>query len=276
MAAREYYKGNIPIFDLSKEREVAKVNPLGAKSGCVPRDWDEYPEAMMAGPDSITDIPESEWDAYWDEQEEQESSLEHIFMRGGKPAFVNLDQDGDGDCWAYSTGHAVMLNWLRNNVYQHGSVPRINPHYVATVLKRYNGGWCGASMAEMTSGGCCLVGDGPDEWPLWSHDARKLSAARKAAALKYRVDENVYDLTKQVWDQYLTEKKCTTLSFLNAPSPNDFNEMSHSMCRVRTVRVEKGRWRPLIINSWKGWGRYGLGVLEGMDVDGAVAVVSTT
>jgi hypothetical protein len=51
--------------------------------------------------------------------------------------------------------------------------------------------------------------------------------------------------------------------------------MAHSMCQIRWVRTEANSWWPLIINSWKGWGYYGLGVLRNMDADGAVACLST-
>lgn len=268
----DFYKGDIPIYDLSKEWQRAAVNPQGVKSGGVPRDYSEYPEAMFAGPESIQIIPESEWDARFDEQEATESSLEHIFLRGGQPAFLNLDQNGDGDCWAYSTGHAMMFDALLSG----RPVPRINPHFIATYLKRFDGGWCGASMKVATEVGCCEVGTGPDQWPQWSHDTRLLTPARMAAAAEHKVIENVYDLTRQVWDQQFTRLQLATCSFNNVPAPSDYNEMSHSMCQVRWCRVERGSWCPLILNSWKGWGRHGLGVLRNMDADGAVAVRTTS
>lgn len=264
----DFYKGNIPIYDLSKEENVALVNPEGVGSGCVKRDWNEYPETMLAGPESIKVIPESEYDARYDEQEETESSLEHLFLRGGKPAFTNLDQNKDGDCWSYSTGHAMMFSALRDN----REIKRLNPHFIATYLKRFNGGWCGASMDVAMRIGCCEEGDGPDQWPLWSHDTRLLTPARLAGAAKHQVVEGVYDLTRQVWSQKLTQQHLATCGFTNTPAPSDYNEMSHSMCQIRWVRIERGSWAPLILNSWKKWGRFGLGVLRNMDADGAVAV----
>lgn len=267
----DFYK-DIPIYDLSKEENVALVNPAGAGAGLVPRDYSEYPQAMFAAPDSIQVIPESEWDARYDEQEATESSLEHIFLRGGKPAFINLDQNGDGDCWAYSTGHAMMLSALRDN----RDVKRLNPHFIAAHLKRFDGGWCGAAMKAAMEVGCCEVGTGPEEWPLWSHDTRLLTPARMLGAAKHKVVENVYDLTRQIWDQQFTRLQLATCGFTNTPAPSDYNEMSHSMCQVRHVRVEAGHWCPLILNSWKGWGKFGLGVLRNMDADGAVAVRTTS
>jgi hypothetical protein len=271
----ELYKGTIPIIDVTKERGIALVNPAGVGSGLKPRDFTEYPRTMFAPPDSIEQIPKSEWDAYYDEQEEKESSLEHLFLRGGKPAFVNLDQDGDGDCWAYSTGHAEMFQYLRDGV-PPDQIPRLNPHFIATYLHRFGGGWCGASMEVARQVGCCVEGDGPDEWPLWSHDTRLLTPERIAAAGNHKVTEEIYDLTRDEWDQTMNRGQIATMGLTNTPAPTDYNEMSHSMCQIRWARTEPGSWWPLIINSWKGWGYHGLGILRGMDADGAVACLAAT
>lgn len=268
----DYYHKNIPIIDLSPST-YHLVNPEGVKSGLVPRDFSQYPRAMFMDPSQIKTVPKSDWDAYYDEQEAQQSSLEHLFLRGGKPAFVNLDQDGDGDCWAYSTGHSMMFEWLRQGV---NPIPRVNPHFIATYLRRFNGGWCGASMEVARDVGCCLEGNGPDEWPLWSHNTALLNATRISAAGKYKVIQPIYDLKKDEWDQSMNQLQVATMGFTNTPAPTDYNEMSHSMCQIRWVRTEPGSWWPLIINSWKNWGHYGLGVLRGMDADGAVACLSAT
>lgn len=272
----DFYKGNIPIIDCSKEENVALVNPMGVGSGLVPRDFGECPhQCYGAHPSEIKVIPESDWDAYYEEEEATESSLEHLFLRGGKPAFVNLDQNGDGDCWAYSTGHAIMFEYLRTGV-PPDKIPRVNPHYIATLLRRFNGGWCGASMDVATRLGCCEEGDGPDQWPRWSHNAGLLNQTRADAALKNKVVRNIYDMAKPVYGQTMVRGQIATCGLTRTPSPTDYNEMSHSMLQIRWARVERGSWCPLIINSWKNWGRFGLGVLRNMDADGAVAVIQGT
>lgn len=265
----DYYKSVIPIIDADGPATDVS-HPPDAAFGMVPRDYSEYPPEMFAPASEMDVIPQSEWDARYDEQEATQSSLEHVYLRGGSPAFVNLDQNGDGDCWAYSTGHAKMLADLRD----YGQCARLNPHFIATYLKRYNGGWCGASGKVIEEVGCLEEGNGPDQWPLHSHDTRLLTPARLSAAALNKTSEQYRDLTRQVWDQTMTTLQLATCGFGNIPAPSDFNFWSHSVCQVRWVRIERGSWGPLILNSWKGWGRFGLGVLRGRQAiaDGAIAV----
>jgi hypothetical protein len=272
----DFYHGNIPILEQSVAADRDTLFPAGQSFGLVPRDYSVEPEAMFAPPGDMQLVPRSEWDARFDEQEATQSSLEHMFLSGpnSAPAFVNLDQNGDGDCWAYSTGHAMMLSWLK----QGGFVPRLNPHFVATYLKRFNGGWCGASAKVVREVGCVTQGTGPTEWPLHSHNTSLLNQARLDAAAKHKVTEDWCDLTREIWNQQMTAAQLATCGFMNIPAPSDFNWWAHSVCQVRWVRIEAGSWGPLILNSWLGWGRHGLAVLRGSQAtaNGAVAMRSTT
>lgn len=266
----DFYHGNIPILDDADPRTHALLRPAGATYGATPRDYSTDPPTMFADPSGLATIDPADWDAYFDEQETQESSLEHLYLRGGKPAFTNLDQGSDGDCWSYSTGHAMMLAALRDN----REVKRLNPHFIATYLKRFDGGWCGASAKVVREVGCCEEGSGSLLWPLHSHNTALLTPERLAAAAEHKSVEDWYDLTKQVWDQAMTARQLATCGFMNIPAPSDFNWWSHSVCQVRWCRIERGSWGPLILNSWKGWGRFGLAVLRGSQAtaNGAVAI----
>ena len=265
-----FYHGTIPILDDFGSKRTDLTHPKGVRFGLVPRDYTRSPESMFAPPDQMNVVPKTEWDARYDEQEATESSLEHRFLRTGSPAFVNLDQDGDGHCWAYSTGQALMLSYLRDG----GFVPRLNPHFVATYLREFNGLWCGASAKVAAEVGYPVEGTGPDEWPLHSNDTRLLTPARLQAAARHKTAEEYRDLTREIWDQELTSLQLATCGFHNIACPSDFNWWGHSVCQVRWVRIERGSWGPLILNSWRGWGRFGLAVLRGSQAiaDGAVAV----
>jgi hypothetical protein len=270
----DFYKGDIPILDDFGSRRTDLTHPKDFRMGLTPRDYGEHPEEMLAGPDTLQVIDRSEWDARYDEQEANESSLEHLFLRGGKPAFVSLDQNGHGYCWSYSTGTSLMLARLRNGL----PLVRLNPHSVAAIIKggRDEGGWCGLSMKFVAEHGMAAEGGGPGEWPLHSRNLTHDTPATRAAMAKNKVLENVYDLTRREWDQQLTAAQLATCGFLNVPCPSDFNWWGHSVCQVRWVRVERGSWGPLILNSWKGWGRHGLAVLRGSQATANGAVATRT
>jgi hypothetical protein len=271
----DFYKGTIPILD-SDGPTTDVTHPTGVKFGLVARDYAKYPATMFAQPSELQVIPESEWDARYDEQEATQSSLEHIYLSGpnGEPAFVNLDQDGDGHCWCYSTGHSIMLDRLRRNL----PPVRLNPHCIAAIMKELQGGWCGASAKFARANGVAVEGNGPGQWPKWSNNTKYDTPECRAEMALYKIEEDWVDLTKQVYDQNLTRGQVATCGFTNTPVPSDFNFWSHSVCQVRWVRIEKGSWGPLILNSWLNWGRHGLGVLRGKQAtcNGAVATRLTT
>jgi hypothetical protein len=236
----------------------------------VERDFDIDPVMMGDSPDGIQLIPDSEWDARWEEAEANETSLEHMYLRGDKPAFELLDQNGFPDCWAHSTAHAMMFDRLKQNL----PVVRFNAVAIATLLRQTNGGWCGLSGKFVRQDGAPVIGTGPGEWPYQSRKGKDTPELRAMMAL-YKSTEDWYDLGKREYDQVLAKNQQVTMSFQNNPVPADTMPYGHSMCQIRVVRVEKGRWLPLILNSWKGWGYHGLGVLP-IWPNNSIAIRSTT
>lgn len=264
----DFYKGAIPILgDEPAARDL--LNPAGASYGHDPY---QVVKEMFAPPSEMTIIDPSEWDARFDEDEAKGSSLEHIFLPGGRPAFVNLDQNGDGYCWAYSVGHAIMMAALRDN----NPPVRLNPHATAAIIKRGRdeGGWCGLSAKWAAETGFAEEGDGHGKWPLHSRDLRHDTPDLRAAMARHRTGEEWRDLARDVFNQKLTINQLATCLFDNKPCPSDFNWWGHSVCSIRWVRIERGSWGPLILNSWKGWGRHGLAVLRGNRAkpDGALCI----
>ena len=276
---KSYYKGAIPIIE-TDEPETNLTHPSGATFGLVPRDYKTDPERMFASPKEMKLIPESDWDAYYDEQEEQQSSLEHIYLSGpgGTPAFKNLDQNGDGYCWKYSGEQSAMLDMLKRNTL--GNL-RFNPHAGAAIIKkgRNEGGWCGQGVAFSREHGMAIEGTGPGQWPLHSRNVQKYDTPLlRAEMAKHKIEEEWTDLTREVYDQNLTMAQVATCGLTNIPGPGDYNWWGHSVCRVRWVRIEKNSWGQLILNSWPNWGRHGLGVLRGSKAvpNGALAVRLTS
>jgi hypothetical protein len=272
----EFYKSSIPIIDVDHPtaQHTDMLHPKQATFGLVPRDLSKYPLEMFDSPDKMIIVPESEWDARFDEQEEQQSSLEHLYLCGpnGEPAFENLDQNGDGYCWAYSTGQSIMLDRLKRNL----ALVRLNPHATAAIIKkgRNEGGWCGLSAQFGREHGYAVEGTGPGQWPLHSRNLKYDTAQLRTEMAKYKIEEEWVDLTRSVYDQNLTRAQVASCGFNNIPGPGDYNWWGHSVCRVRWVRIERGSWGQLILNSWPKWGRRGLAVLRGNQAicDGALAV----
>jgi hypothetical protein len=276
----EFYKSQIPIYEPDNLRGPDKdaLFPPNASYGLVRRDYGEYPEQMFAQPDEMGIIPSSEWDARFDEQERLKSSLEHMYLGGlnGTPLFTNLDQGQEGYCWIYSVGHSVMLDRMRRG----RRVVRLNPHSSGAIIKegRNEGGWCGLGAQFVSDHGMAPEGTGPGEWPKWSRDLRLDTAEMRASMANYRIDEQWTDVTRRMWDRNLTTNQVATSGFNNLPGPRDYNWWAHSVCGIRWVRIERGSWGQLILNSWKNWGHHGLAVLRGNRAicDGGLTIRTTT
>ncbi len=157
-------------------------------------------------------------------------------------------------------------------------VPRLNGVAAATLMGRTDGGWSGLSMKFARDHGCPIVGTGPGEWPYQSRRGRDTPELRATMA-RYKVTEDWYDLGRQEWDQELTKAQLATCLFNNHPSPSDYNRAGHAMLSVRLVRIERGRWGTLALNSWQQFGYHGLCVLDlssGWWPDGACALRTTS
>jgi hypothetical protein len=259
----DLYKGSIPVIDCDGETDNDMLFPEGVSFGLVPRDYDQFPEPMFAPPSEMQLIPESEWDARFDEQEELESSLEHIYLSSpnNEPCFRHLDQNGHGYCWMYSVGHSMMMDRLRRNL----PIVRFNPHAAAAIIKRGRdeGGWCGEGAQFATEVGMAVEGNAQGQWPLHSRNIRLDTPRLRAEMAKYRIEEDWVDLTRQKFNRNLTVAQVATCGFLNIPGPRDYNWWRHSVCGIRWVRVERGSWGQLILNTWLRFGRHGLAVLRG-------------
>ena len=276
----DFYHGNIPIIDDTPEAMAYampyKIDGHKIGYGYVPRDYSVNLLEMFASPDAMPIYEESEWDAIFDEQEATHSSLEHLYLSGpgGTPIFENLDQNGDPYCWAYSEGHAIMMVRARMNA----PFIRINPHATGAIIKggRAEGGWCGLSAKFAREHGYAVEGNGPGQWPLHSRNLKYDTPELRANMALHKVTEEYVDLAKAVYDQNLTKKQFASALFNLNPCPADFMWQAHSVCAIRWVRIERGSWGPLILNSWKGWGRHGLGVYRGSQgiPDGALALCS--
>ena len=238
--------------------------------GAVPRDLKIDPITMFSPPSEMPLIPRSEWDARIDEQTREQSSLEHLVQRAGIEV---LDQNGQGYCWAYSTGMTIMVARAMANQ----PLVRLSPHAVGCKIKgfRDEGAWCGLSAKFARENGY------PSEkfWPQKSMSSQYDNAATWANAAKHKITEDWVDLTRQVWDHQLTFDQVATALLLNQACALDFNWWGHSVCGIRLVRTEPGAYGIRIMNSWtKNWGENGLATLAGSKAipNGAISTRVTT
>ncbi len=264
------YKGVIPVIyrDLN-EGWIRGTPDVLPGTGAVPRDFSIDPVEMRDSPDQMPLVKESEWDALYDKGEEAEDSLEHIVIRASLAGqFEFLDQGSFPDCWAHSTGNALAVDRLKQNL----PFVKFNAVAVATMMNRTNGGWCGASMKFAREKGYPLVG------PLAPFQSRRVqnTAELQAQMQQHRSLEDWYDMARQEWDQDLTKQQIATCLFNNLPTPSDYNRFGHSMLSLRLVRIEAGHWGLLTLNSWKQFGYHGLCVLANMWPDGSCALRSST
>lgn len=257
-----YYRGDIPIInDDPQSMQFAFPGRVGF--GLVARDYNECPLEMFEPPSEMDLIEPSDYQALWEEEEAEKSSLEHLYLGPNldKPKFVNLDQNGHGYCWAYSTAHGLMFVRMVHGL----PLVRLNPHSVAAIIKkgRDEGGWCGLSGNFFKDNGCSVEGNGPGQWPLHSRDLKYDTPECRALMAKYKADETWVDYQQPAYDQNMADKAAGTALFNRTPCPSDYPWWGHSVLRIRRVRIEAGSFGDLIINSWLGWGRHGLGVIQG-------------
>lgn len=255
------------LIDDSTGRDV--LFPAGFGQGYDPS---QYVPTMFASPAELKLIPRSEWDARIDEQEAQQSSLEHMRDRapGGMPT---LDQNGQGFCWAYSVTRSVMYSRLVMNQ----PLIRLSAHSVACKIKNFKdeGGWCGLSQQFIKENGVCDV----SAWPEKSMSRSNDTPAAWANAKKYKIEEDWVDLARDVYDRNLTFDQVATCLLLNVPVVCDWNWWGHSTLMMRLVRIEAGSYGLRGDNSWTDqWGDRGKFTVQGSRAipDGAIATRAVT
>lgn len=258
------------IIDHSTDRDL--LFPASFGRGYEERDFGVYPAEMFSAPTDIKKIPRSEWSARIKERKDLKIGLRYVreTMNAGKP-HVSLNQTQFPYCWSFSGAHADM--------YTRGSqgLPyrRLSATAVAAVIKnfRQEGGWCGLSAEKYAKDGCPTV----DEWPETSLSRSYNTEATWEEAKKYRVADQVVDLTRAVYDRNLSFDLVVSLLLVNTPVQVDFNWWAHSVCAIDVDEVEPGSYGLIIQNSWSdSWGDRGLGTLRGNQAipDGAVATLS--
>ncbi len=234
----------------------------GNTFGLVYRDPKQYPVGSYGAPqwdlNDLQIIPRSEWSDRIKEMKRTKSRISDIrnIADAGKP-FKNLDQNGQGYCWAYSTAHAVML-WRASM-----GLPfvRHSGHAVGCMIKNYRdeGGWAAQSMEFIAKNGIPSV----EFWKEKSMSRSNNSKETWENAAKYRITSGWVELSSPVYDRKMTFDQFATCLLNRIPVATDFYWWGHSVCSMDLEEVEAGSFGVRILNSWKDWGENGTAVLRG-------------
>lgn len=249
---------------------------MSNRRGLIPRDYSMHPVGYLGElcpPMRAVDmplIPRSEWSARIKEMEATQSRLSDLrrIAGPGQTRYASLDQNGQGYCWAYSTGAAIMILRAIANL----PFLRLSPHAVACKIKNFRdeGGWGAASLEFAIKNGYPSVAD----WAEKSMDRKYDIPATWEMARRNRITEQWMDVEPPVYDRDLTFDQVMTCSLNRIPVVSDFNWWGHSVCVLDPVEVEPGSFGLRIINSWTdSWGDAGEAVLRGSKAipDGATA-----
>jgi len=267
------------------------VIPEGFKTGLVERDLELHPvgsspESLRADQFFNKDIPIIEpeyWTELIEEKDRKKTGLDDLRMISGLNGnpMESYDQNGDGYCWAYSTGAAITLRRAEMGL----PYIRLSCHSVAAREKkgRDEGGWCGLSGLRATQWGYAPVSyKGKTYWPEKSRDLRYDTEETREMAKNFRITEGFLDLAEKPYEMSLTFKQIVSCLLSNIPCALDFMWMSHSMCGIAVKRIsnkyELADMRSWGIKCWNSWrdsfGKRGTGVICGPKCvpDGAIGV----
>jgi hypothetical protein len=210
--------------------------------GLIPRNYNAHPPGYLAVapvfPDELL-IPEVEW-----AERIKEKLAKGSLLYDNALTTPILDQDGYGYCWAHSSTMAVNLTRL----FMGEPYVALSAFAVAAVIKngRDEGGWGAESLSWIAQNGV----PSQDLWPQGSASLKYDTPAMRADAAQRKVTE--------WWDGTDNPDKnraiMHTCILSDAPCVLDYDEWGHSIVGVYLLGVDK----PVIKNSWKGWGNNGV------------------
>jgi hypothetical protein len=225
----------MPVID-----ETTKIEDFFLPSetrGGEPRDYGIQPKEVFASADAIQPMTIPELIGRIEELDREEATLDHVLLRArAKKRFTDLYQDGYNFCWAHSTAHAVML--AREVANQpHVPLSAFGLAHLAEAARALNnrGGWCGLSAQAAREKGVPSQAKYPQLKVL-----RSVSQDILDDAALYRVSEDFVDLQQPVWYQNLPFETVGTCLQSGRPCALDYNFMSHSVCGIKLVQIEKG------------------------------------
>ncbi len=218
----------------------------------------EYGEYAAPFPQELL-IPESEWEPRIKEMEEQRSRISDLIRLKQLP---HKDQGSTNYCWINAPVHCLEIVRLQQNQ----SMRILSPASAGAIIKSFRnvGGWGKEGLEFIVRNGCNDVKD----WPANAIDRKYNTAENRQKALDNRVVE-WFECRPRTVNQMMS------LLLRRLPGAGGYNWWRHEVTNCDPVWLDN---RPAvrIRNSWRGWGDYGFGILQGskMLADDLVFAVS--
>lgn len=205
----------------------------------------EYGEFASPFPKELL-IPRSEWQALIQEMEETESRISDLCHLMNLP---HKDQASTNFCWGNAPVHCDEIVRLQQNQ----KPVTLSPASVCAPIKGFRnvGGWGLEALQWIIKNGVNDVKD----WPANAIDSKYFTTENKAKALSNRIVEWIECRPRNV-DEMIS------LLLHRMPGAGGYNWWSHEVTNCDPVWLD-GDVAVRIRNSWKGWGDFGFGILQG-------------
>lgn len=258
--------GKVKEFIIDDSTPDHKYMPTDFGRGWDGSEMGEHPYAGMQAakpfPDELL-IPEHEWQARIQEQEETQSTPKHLFQRAGG---VCKNQFRTSLCWSFAAVVGVEIT----EIIQGRSYRKLSPASTACLITNFQnvGGWSRKFIEVSADKGICAS----EDWPDIDVTNRALNTTEnRQKALECRPTEWYYLPPR-------SHKHMVSAVLRRKVVPSGYNWWGHAVCVVRLI-WRNGTAVPEIINSWgEGFGVNGYGTLEGskMYADDATTVHTIT
>lgn len=244
----QLYRDEIIINDeTTEEMYMPQAPDQGRGLALDMRGFGDYVYGSFAAPfPQELLIPRSEWQARIQEMEEQKSRISDLINLKKLP---HKDQGSTNYCWINAPVHCVEINRLQQNQ----KVVTLSPASAGAPIKNFSnvGGWGLEAVKWLAKNGCCPV----DQWPANAIERKYYTEANRQLALKYRVDEWIECRPRNV-------EQMISLLLRRFPGAGGYNWWRHEITNCDPIWLD-GEVAVRIRNSWRGWGQFGFGVLQG-------------
>lgn len=208
---------------------------------------DDYAYEGVAAPfPKSLEIDPSEFQARIQEMEETKSRISDLIRLKNLP---HKDQASTNYCWINAPVHCLEINRLQQN----NKVVSLSPASGGALIKNFQnrGGWGKEAVIHIAEKGVNDITD----WPANAIDRKYATAQNAQKALSFRVDE---------WIECRPRNVNQMISCLlhRLPGAGGYNWWGHEVTDVDPVWLD-GTVAVRIRNSWRNWGDFGFGILQG-------------